>query len=92
MSSYLSELAQRSLYDTGVDVLPTDKLLTLSTCSHEFEDARFVVVARLVRPGEKAEVDTSKAVINSKPRYPQAYYSKKGMSNPYKNASKWFVS
>lgn len=92
MSTYLSELAQRSLYDTGVDVLPTDKLLTLSTCSHEFEDARFVVVARLVRPGEKATVDTSRAVVNSKPRYPQAYYSKKGISNPYKNASKWFVS
>ena len=92
MSSYLSELAQRSLYDTGVDVLPTDKLLTLSTCSHEFEDARFVVVARLVRPGESATVDTSKAVVNSKPRYPQAYYSKKGMTNPYKNASRWFAS
>ena len=89
MSAYLSELAQRSLYDTGVDVLPTDKLLTLSTCSHEFEDARFVVVARLVRPGESAEVDTSKVVVNSKPRYPQAYYTKKGMTNPYKNANRW---
>lgn len=89
MSAYLSELAQRSLYDTGVDVLPTDKLLTLSTCSHEFEDARFVVVARLVRPGESAEVDTSKVVVNSKPRYPQAYYNKKGMTNPYKNANRW---
>ena len=91
MSAYLSELAQRSLYDTGVDVQPTDKLLTLSTCSHEFEDARFVVVARLVRPGESAEVDTSKAVVNSKPRYPQAYYNKKGMTNPYKNANRWVV-
>ena len=92
MSAYLSELAQRSLYDTGVDVLPTDKLLTLSTCSHEFEDARLVVVARLVRPGESAEVDTSKVVVNSKPRYPQAYYNKKGMTNPYKNASKWVAN
>lgn len=92
MSAYLSELAQRSLYDTGVDVLPSDKLLTLSTCSHEFDDARFVVVARLVRPGERTTVDTSKAVVNSKPRYPQAYYSKKGMTNPYKNASQWFAS
>ncbi len=89
MSAYLSELAQRSLYDTGVDVQPTDKLLTLSTCAHEFEDARFVVVARLVRPGESPEVDTSKAVVNSKPRYPQAYYTKKGMTNPYKNANRW---
>ena len=92
MSAYLSELAQRSLYDTGVDVLPTDKLLTLSTCSHEFEDARFVVVARLVRPGERTAVDTSRAVVNSKPRYPQAYYKKKGMTNPYKNASRWYAN
>lgn len=92
MSAYLSEIAQRSLYDTGVDVLPSDKLLTLSTCSHEFEDARLVVVARLVRPGESATVDTSKVVVNSKPRYPQAYYTKKGMTNPYKNSSKWVVS
>lgn len=92
MSTYLSELAQRSLYDTGVDVLPSDKLLTLSTCSHEFDEARFVVVARLVRTGEKATVDTSKAVVNSNPRYPQAYYSKKGMTNPYKNASQWLAN
>ncbi len=91
-SSYLNELAQRSLYDTGVDVLPTDKILTLSTCSHEFEDARLVVVARLVRPGESTSVDTSKAVSNSKPRYPQAYYNKKGITNPYKNASRWFAN
>ncbi len=92
MTTYLSELAQRSLYDTGVDVLPSDKLLTLSTCSHEFDDARFVVVARLVRPGEKTAVDTSRAVVNSKPRYPQAYYNKKGIKNPFKNASQWFAS
>lgn len=89
-SAYLNELAQRSLYDTGVDVLPTDKLLTLSTCSHEFEDARFVVVARLVREGESATVDTSKATVNSNPRYPQAYYNaKKIKNNPYKNANHW---
>ena len=90
-SAYLNELAQRSLYDTGVDVLPTDKLLTLSTCSHEFEDARFVVVARLVRPGESAEVDTSKAAVNSNPRYPQAYYTAKKLTNPFYNASRWYI-
>lgn len=90
-SAYLNELAQRSLYDTGVDVLPTDKLLTLSTCSHEFEDARFVVVARLVRPGESAEVDVSKATENSNPRFPQAYYTAKKLTNPYYNASRWEV-
>lgn len=91
-AAYLSELSQRSLYDTGVDVLPTDKLLTLSTCSHEFTDARFVVVARLVRPGESTDVDVSRATVNSNPRYPQAWYNKKGKDNPYKNAFQWEVS
>lgn len=90
-SAYLNELAQRSLYDTGVDVLPTDKLLTLSTCSHEFEDARFVVVARLVRAGESAEVDVSKAAVNPNPRYPQAYYNAKKLTNPYYGAARWEV-
>ncbi len=90
-SAYLNELSQRSLYDTGVDVLPTDKLLTLSTCSHEFDEARFVVVARLVRQGESDSVDTSLATVNSNPRYPQAYYDKKGKTNPYKDASRWEV-
>ncbi len=90
-SAYLNEISQRSLYDTGVDVLPTDKLLTLSTCSHEFDDARFVVVARLVRPGESTDVDVSKATVNESPRYPQAYYDKKKIDNPYQNASRWEV-
>ncbi len=90
-AAYLNEISQRSLYDTGVDVLPTDKLLTLSTCSHEFDDARFVVVARLVRPGESTDVDVSKATVNESPRYPQAYYDKKKTDNPYQNASRWEV-
>lgn len=90
-SAYLNELAQRSLYDTGVDVLATDKLLTLSTCSHEFNEARMVVVARLVRPGESTKVDVEKATVNSNPRYPQAYYTKKKLTNPYTDASRWEV-
>lgn len=90
-AAYLNELAQRSLYDTGVDVLPSDKILTLSTCAHEFDDARFVVVARLVRQGESADVDVSRASVNSNPRYPQAYYDKKKQKNPYVNASQWQV-
>lgn len=90
-SAYLNALSERSLYNTGVDVLPTDKILTLSTCSHEFENARFVVVARMVRNGELAEVDVSRATVNSNPRYPQAYYDKKKQDNPYKDAYRWEV-
>ncbi|MGN0447066.1 MAG: class B sortase [Acutalibacteraceae bacterium] len=89
-SAFLNEISQRSFYDTGVDVLPTDKLLTLSTCSRVFEDARLVVVARLVRPGESSEVNTSLAVENPNPRFPQAYYDEKGIENPYTDAYKWY--
>lgn len=91
-SAYLNQLSQRSLYDTGVDVLPSDKLLTLSTCCNDFENARLVVVARLVRPGESLEVDTSRAIENENPRFPQAYYDEEGKENPFKNAYKWQIS
>lgn len=88
--NYIDCLMERSLYDTGVDVLPTDKILTLTTCTYDFDDARFSVVARLVRPGESEGVDTSLAKENEKPHYPQAYYDKKKKKNPYKNAEKWY--
>ena len=90
-AAYLSELKQRSLYDTGVDVQVSDPLLTLSTCSHEFDDARLVVVARLVRNGENPAVDTSRVTLNSNPRYPQVYYDKKKLNNPYANAQRWTI-
>ena len=91
-TTYLNQLTQRSLYDTGVNVLPTDRLITLSTCYDVFEDSRLVVVGRLVRPGESSQVDTSKAVENSSPRFPQAYYDENKLTNPYKNAYKWEIT
>lgn len=49
-----------------------------------------IVIARAVRPGEDPTVDTSKAYINENPKYPQIYYDKHGIQNPfindYKNA------
>jgi sortase B len=74
-----------------VDVQVSDPLLTLSTCSHEFDDARLVVVARLVRNGENPAVDTSRVTLNSNPRYPQVYYDKKKLNNPYANAQRWTI-
>ena len=86
---YIAEIDQRKLYSTGVDILPSDKLLTLSTCGYDFGSERLVVVGRLVREGESAAVDVSKAVVNNNPRMPVKYYQKKGKTNPYANASKW---
>ncbi len=87
---YVEQLNQRALYTTGVDIEVGDKLITLSTCTYDFTEARLVVVGRMVRDGEDETVDTSLATKNSNPRYPQAYYDAKGLSNPYKNAEKWY--
>lgn len=88
-AEYIEQLDQRKLYSTGVDILPTDKLLTLSTCCYDFGTARLVVVGRLVREGESTDVDVTRATANSNPRYPDKYYSVKGIANPYKNEEKW---
>ncbi|MEG1614250.1 MAG: class B sortase [Oscillospiraceae bacterium] len=86
---FLAEVTQRKLYDTGIEILPTDKLLTLSTCTYEFDGARLVVLARQVRSDETTDVDTSKIQLNKNPRYPQAWYDEKGVANPYKNFGVW---
>lgn len=86
---FVEEIKKRSIFNTNVNVLPDDKLLTLSTCSYEFSKARLVVVARLCRENESPTVDTSEATINPAPRYPQAWYDAKGMANPYKDNENW---
>lgn len=88
---YIAEIDKRTLYETGVDLLPTDKILTLLTCTYEFDNARLYVIARMLRPGESEEVDLTLVKAKSTPiKYPQALYDKRGKTNPYKNDEKWF--
>lgn len=51
---WIDECKKRSLLNISVDIQPHDQVLTLSTCTYEFDDARFVVMARRVHSGEKA--------------------------------------
>lgn len=78
----VEQMQIRSLINTTVDVQPYDELITLSTCTYEFDDARLVVVARKVRDGESSDVDVEGAALNSSPLYPQIWYDKKGGSKP----------
>ena len=84
-ANYIDEIDKRKLYTTGVDINENDKIITLSTCCYDFEDARLVVVGRLLRDGEAAAIDASLPVKNENPKFPQAYYDKKGIENPYAN-------
>ncbi len=79
---YVGEVKKRSLINTAVDVKKSDELLTLSTCTYEFKDARLVIVARAVRKGETDEVDTESAVLNPSPLMPDVWYKIFGGSKP----------
>lgn len=50
--SNMQEMAEMSLYDTGVTAQYGDQLLTLSTCDYQEKNGRFVVVAKKVQAKE----------------------------------------
>lgn len=89
---YMAAVDERKLYSTGVDIQPDDKIITLQTCTYEFSDARLVVIGRMLRENESTTIDTSLAVPNENPRYPQAWYDKNGKTNPYADTPKWTLN
>lgn len=89
-TEFIDDVKSRSYYtNESVDIKPDDKILTLSTCCYEFEDSRFVVMARLVRDGESEEVDVSKAKTNENQKFPQAWYDANGGENPFADAKRF---
>ena len=71
--AYIAQIQKRSLIDTGVKMTADDRLLTLSTCTYEFADARLVVVARQLREGESAEDFGKQVVKRENPVMPQIW-------------------
>jgi len=47
-AQYLDRIISRSIYKTGVDVTTDDRILTLMTCSYEYNNARLVIHAKRV--------------------------------------------
>ncbi len=78
-NSWVDEAKQRSLINTNVDVQNGDDIITLVTCSKDFENSRLIVMARKVRDGEIDTVDTSNATLNPNPLYPQKWYADRGI-------------
>lgn len=52
-ASLLSKMQSRSFFKASFDVVPSDTILTFSTCTYEFKNARFVVVARKLRENQQ---------------------------------------
>ena len=64
---YVAMLKARSVFDFGVDVGPTDDILTLSTCQPSVDGLRAVIHARLVRQIVYDRSDISSAQISGTP-------------------------
>lgn len=88
-NGFIDAVQKRSVFATGVEVTYGDKLLTLQTCSHEFSDARLVVVARMVNEGDP-EVDVDAAFENPNPIYPLAYCNKYGITYNCGPDDRWY--
>lgn len=88
-NGFVDEVEKRSIFKTDVSVQPDDKLITLVTCSYEFDSARLVVMGRLLRENETTAVDVGAASINPTPKYPQAWYDSKNIANPYADDIGW---
>ena len=100
-TGFINEVNKRRLYETDVDITDGDNILILSTCVRDLDiwkngrctyraDARLVVVSRKLRPGESDSVNVDNININSSPKYPQVWYDKHGIKNPYVNDEKWY--
>lgn len=62
---YMSQVNERNQIIPPIDVKYGDRLLVLSTCSNEYSDSRFVVMARKVRENENiSAIDFSSAKLN----------------------------
>lgn len=74
---WIEEAKKKSLIKTDISVGEDDQILTLSTCCYDFNNARFVVMAKRLAEGEAA--NALSATLNPNVKYPQAWYDKRGL-------------
>jgi len=78
-SAFVQEARRRSLISVPIEFGEQDELLTLSTSSLEFENARFVVMAKRITADHESNA-AALAVLNANAKYPQAWYDKNNLS------------
>ena len=47
MQNYLDLIWSLALYGTNIEVTPDDRIVVLSTCAYEYQDARYMVVCKM---------------------------------------------
>ena len=82
-NNWYSETVVRSLINTTIDIKHGDDLLTLVTVAKDFDGARLVVMAKKVDDWTAERIDVSNASVNAKIKYPQVWYTQRGLQYPY---------
>lgn len=77
-NSFINEAKKRSLITVPIQVSENSEILTLSTYSDEFNNARFVVMAKKITSPNEAKF-ANKAILNPNTKYPQAWYDNNGL-------------
>lgn len=81
---YVNQIKRRALATNNVDVKYGDELLTLSTCvTGSYNDARFVIAARKLRPGEDKYAGTEESSTRKNPLMPLEWYKARGEEKDY---------
>lgn len=76
---FIEDVNKRSFIKTDIEVKPTDKIITLSTCDYVYpaspdnDHARLVVMGRLLRDGESESITPAKK--NDNITFPDFYYT-----------------
>ncbi|MBQ8795838.1 MAG: sortase [Clostridia bacterium] len=80
--NYIYNMKVRSIIDVPVPINEDDDIITLSTCSYEFDEFRTVVCARKLRNNEKVTDYINKAKPAENPVWPDVYYNNFGGERP----------
>ncbi len=72
--NYVYNMKIRSIIDIPVPINEDDQLITLSTCSYEYDEFRTVVCARKIRNNEKITDYINNAKPAENPVWPDVYY------------------
>ncbi len=93
---FVNQVRRRSFINTPVDVTADDHIINLSTCAYDIPEARLVIFARKVRPGESTNIDTSLVSVNKNVLLPQLMYDKYpnryGTAKPVFNNEAFFTN
>ena len=67
-AKFLESMTARSNYDAGVKVGTDDHIMTLSTCAYDYDDARYVVLCKIVPIEEAASIfETDEEIAAEEP-------------------------